>query len=200
MHSMAKSATLDVRERRRVETIRRIHACAQALALDHGLDGFSMDDLADAAEVSRRTLFNYVAGKDAAVLGPDVAFVPAVADAFASGGPTGRLVDDLAALVISMLENHDLRAEEIARGKLLLAREPRLMALAHQRFECRAAEVLSLIEHREGAAFDPERGRVVIHVLAALFDVALAAYVERPDRALGEIFLEAVDAARSAFA
>lgn len=183
-----------------METARRIHACAQNLALEHGLDGFNMDELADAAEVSRRTLFNYVAGKDAAVLGPDVAFVPEVAEAFVTGGPTGRLVDDLAVLVISMLDNHDLRAEEIARGKVLLAREPRLMSLAHQRFESRAAEVLDLIERREGPGFDPERGRVVIHVLAALFDVALETYVERPDRALGEIFFDAVDAARSAFA
>ena len=45
----------------------------ERLADDRGFDGFTMDELAAAAAVSRRTLFNHVSGKLEAVLGPPAA-------------------------------------------------------------------------------------------------------------------------------
>jgi len=67
MHYMSRSAT--TRSGRRQETSYRISQCAQRLTEDRGLDGFTMDELAEAAGVSRRTLFNYFPGKVDAVLG-----------------------------------------------------------------------------------------------------------------------------------
>ena len=58
MHFMGQSATL-TRERKRRETADRITACAQELTEARGLDGFTMEDLAAEAHVSRRTRFNY---------------------------------------------------------------------------------------------------------------------------------------------
>ena len=74
MHFMTQSAIQvteqgDTRADRRRLTAHRITGCAQRLTLERGLDGFTMDDLAALAEVSRRTLFNYFPGKDDAVLG-----------------------------------------------------------------------------------------------------------------------------------
>ena len=70
---LSESATLPPttwgRADKRALTARRIVLCAQELTLEHGLDGFTMDDLAQRAEVSRRTLFNYFPSKDDAVLG-----------------------------------------------------------------------------------------------------------------------------------
>ena len=68
LHFVSESAT-GLRELKKVETTRRITLCAQRLTDERGLDGFTMDDLAEAAEVSRRTLFNYFPGKVDAVLG-----------------------------------------------------------------------------------------------------------------------------------
>ena len=65
---MTESA-ISLREQKRWETSRRITLCAQRLTDAHGIDGFTMDELADAAEVSRRTLFNYFPSKTDAVLG-----------------------------------------------------------------------------------------------------------------------------------
>ena len=73
----------------------RIVRCAQRLCLNAGFDGFTMDELAEAAEVSRRTLFNYFPSKVDAVLGaaeaPDLASpgLQEVADRFRDGGPHG---------------------------------------------------------------------------------------------------------------
>lgn len=200
MHYMSESAIIDLREAHRRETARRINSCAQQLAETRGLDGFSMDDLATAAGVSRRTLFNYFAGKDAAVLGDPLTLDATLAGQFVAGGPTGQLVDDLVALVLPALANQELKADDIARVRRLMAAEPRLVALAHQRFEVMGAELLELVSTREGAAHDATRARIVIHVLAALFDIALSAFVEDPDREFPELFGDLVRRARSAFA
>ncbi len=51
-----------------------------------------MEDLADAAGVSRRTLFNYFPGKDAAVLGDPLEPEPEPTERFVRGGPvTGEI-------------------------------------------------------------------------------------------------------------
>jgi hypothetical protein len=57
-----------------------------------------------------------------------------------------------------------------------------------------------MIATREGASFDEPRARAVVHVMAALFDLAMATYVDTPDRDFLDLFAETVRSARSAFA
>ena len=196
---MVKSAGSG-RDSRRHSTQRRISRSAQQLAAAHGLDGFTMDDLAAAAEVSRRTLFNYFPGKDAAVLGSSPELDPAAAETFRAGGPTGHLVDDLMVIVATVAEDEDLSREEVRTVHDLMAAEPRLFAAARDQFEEMVQGLLGLIESREGPAYDEERARVVVRVLAALFDLALTDYVTRPDRDLMDLFAATLDKARAAFA
>ncbi|WP_426565333.1 TetR/AcrR family transcriptional regulator [Angustibacter sp. McL0619] len=178
----------------------RIHTCAQQLAEQHGLDGFSMDDLAEAADVSRRTLFNYFAGKDDAVLGDPLELDPELTDRFVAGGPTGHLVDDMVALIETTFDAGEINRDEVARARRLLATEPRLMAAAHQRFAAIGAEVVELIAAREGDRHDPAQARVVVHVLAVLFDLALTAFIADPHGDLRGLFDDAIRRARTAFA
>ena len=200
LHYVTLSANVDRRELRRAETARRIHVCAQELAIERGLDGFSMEDLATAADVSRRTLFNYFHGKDAAVLGETPEFDPALVEVFVAGGPHGNLTDDVVALVGSFLGGDGLQREDVARLKELMAREPRLISLVHDRFEERAEQLAGYIQAREGASFDTARTRVLVHVMGALFDYAMTTYLEQPDRELGDLYAEAVGLTRNAFA
>ncbi len=107
---------MTLREQKRWETSHRITLCAQRLTDEHGHDGFTMDDLADAAEVSRRTLFNYFPSKTDAVLGAPPEIPDAVVDTFRAGGPHGHLIDDLTELVRAAM-GADFGA---ARARLLL--------------------------------------------------------------------------------
>ena len=63
-----------------------------------------MDELADAAEVSRRTLFNYFPSKTDAVLGEHPEIPEADLATFVAGGPHGNLVHDVAELARIALE------------------------------------------------------------------------------------------------
>lgn len=56
------------RDRKKREVRERILAAAAALFREKGFDGVSMDEIAEVADVARKTLFNHVQSKEAAVV------------------------------------------------------------------------------------------------------------------------------------
>ena len=58
-----------IREQKRRETLQRIRDEAAQLVRARGYDNVTVDDICDAASISRRTFFNYVDSKDEAILG-----------------------------------------------------------------------------------------------------------------------------------
>jgi AcrR family transcriptional regulator len=65
------SVTSGLRERKKLATRLALHRAALELVATSGLDGVSVDAVAERAEVSPRTFFNYFPTKDDAVLGLD---------------------------------------------------------------------------------------------------------------------------------
>jgi len=188
-----KSAT-----QRRSETSDRITLCAQKLTDEQGLDGFTMDDLAEAAAVSRRTLFNYFPGKVDAVLGLFPVLDPDAVAVFCAGGPHHDLVQDLRALVVPLLRTEMMGRDVLARGRRIMLANPRLIARAHECYTEISAEVVDHIATREGPTFAALRARVAVSVLAALFDSALDEYLVDPEeRPILVHFDESLRTARS---
>lgn len=200
MHSMDESATL--RERRRLDTERKITTCAQRLTDEHGLDGFTMEDLAEAAAVSRRTLFNYFPSKIDAVLGNHPDLPPSVIATFCAGGPHGHVVDDLGELATVLLSSKVLTREEMDLGRRIVTTTPRLLAAAHERFEQLSGEFVDMILAREGEQFGADRARLLIRLIVAIFDGCMTANDDEQDvdRPLADIFTEKLGMARALLA
>jgi AcrR family transcriptional regulator len=192
---VSESAT--TREQRRQATAYRISVCAQTLTEERGLDGFTMEDLAAQAGVSRRTLFNYFPGKLDAVLGvPPVLSEESLAR-FRSRGAGSNLVQDLRDLGYELLNATELSREDVARGRRILLANPRLLAAAHDRFLTMSGQIVEEIRAREGAAFDGARAQVAVRLLAALFDAALESFLDDPhERPLADAYDDALRAAR----
>ncbi|WP_086678546.1 TetR/AcrR family transcriptional regulator [Amycolatopsis pretoriensis] len=63
--------TLDLRARKKAATRQSLHEAALHLAMERGLDGVTVEDIADAVGVSRRTFSNYFTNKEDAILHAD---------------------------------------------------------------------------------------------------------------------------------
>lgn len=137
-----------------------------------------MDELARAAEVSRRTLFNYFPSKIDAVLGDWDSLDPEAVATFRAGGPTGDLVLDLRDLVVRLLDTQDIERETLVLGRRILTENVRLLSAIHQRHEAISAEIVEHIVAREGKAFDRARANVAIALLAAVFHSAIENYLD----------------------
>lgn len=173
----------------------RIVGCAQTLAEERGLDGFTMDDVAARAGVSRRTLFNYVVGKLDAVLGLPAGPDPARFAEFRAGGPTGDLADDLTSTISAVLDAKRRPVEEWERMRALIASDARLHRAMTDRFAVLSDFLAGALLEREGERFSPLQARAAATVVAGLFDVALDAYVADPATTLAEYYLTAFDGA-----
>lgn len=69
------SQVIDLRERKKVATRAALRRAALDLVLVHGPEGATVDEIAAAAGVSRRTFFNYFATRDQALAAIDPASV-----------------------------------------------------------------------------------------------------------------------------
>lgn len=190
---MAQSATA-----RKTATSERITLCAQLLADEHGLDGFTMDELATAAEVSRRTLFNHFPGKVDAVLGPRIHLDEDAVALFREGGPDHDLLRDLRTLVQPLFQNKLVDREVLPRWRRVMLANPRLILAVHEFYEELSAEIVDHIATREGPAFTKHRAQVAIKLLATLFDAALESFLaDGRARSFGYHFDETLRTARS---
>ena len=104
--------TTSLRERKKSATRHALHLAALQLVAGRGLDDVSVDDIAERADVSPRTFFNYFPSKVDAVIGLDPAAPQELFDAFASR-PAGE------SAVEAMRAVHRERAAEMAEDREL---------------------------------------------------------------------------------
>ena len=179
-------------------TAHRITVCAQRLTDERGFDGFTMDDLAKAAGVSRRTLFNYFPSKVDAVLGHGPEISEEVVQEFRDRGPTGDLIEDMGALISRILTVKGFDRDEAEVARRVLRSTPRLHDAAHARFESITRDFTALLQEREGAGFTEQRGRILLMLVIALHDVVLDQVLADPTGRLsmGEAYVDALRTAR----
>jgi len=162
------------RELKRYETAKRLQQCALDLTVEHGFDGWTIDELAEAADVSRRTVFNYFEGKAEVVLGPDPEVDDECLETFVNGGPTGKLLDDLLVLAREATQEKTGSEQYIAAVRTAVMNDPHLHRLVQERFEVAATLLGDCLQQREGDDYPVARARTLLRMLMVFFDDALA--------------------------
>ena len=117
------------RELKRRETRERIVDSATDLVEEHGFDNVTVKDICAKAGISRRTFFNYMDGKDEAVLGP--APLTVTDDALRRIAETQA--DNLVDLIISATSHPRSDIPDhatVERRRAIFAANPTLTALA----------------------------------------------------------------------
>lgn len=93
--------TSGLRERKKLATRLALHEAALRLVAERGLDRVSVDDIAERADVSPRTFFNYFPTKDDAVLGLDPAAPARQAEAIAARPADESAVEAMRAVAVA---------------------------------------------------------------------------------------------------
>lgn len=204
---MTNSASSDggLRERKRAATHSAITSVARALTAEHGLAGFTVEELCEQVGISRRTFFNYFPAKEDAVLGAPAALPEELTEPFIAAGSAGpglspTLLRDLVDLAVAHMESMAVSRAELAQFKDALNTEPRLvfkLMQGNREADERLCRLIALREHRDPT--DPEVTAVAT-VFSALLQRAVPEFFDPGNsRSYRAVLTSAVEPARAAF-
>jgi AcrR family transcriptional regulator len=169
-----------LRERKKQRTRALIEATALRLFLERGFEAVTIAEIAHAAEVDAKTIYNYFPSKPDLVFQRLEAFEQALLDAVRERA-AGESI--LAAFARFVLDSQGVLAEEQASEQLrainrMISASPALLAHEEQVFARFTASLAALIAEETGARPDDVQPSVVAHALIG-FHRSLVQYVRR---------------------
>ena len=106
----ATEAPISLRERKKLATRRLLRRAALDLVAERGLTNVTVEDIAEAADVSPRTFFNYFPSKEAALFGGDPERAVELRERVATGAPGKSALD---ALRVVLAQDSEEMADEL---------------------------------------------------------------------------------------
>jgi AcrR family transcriptional regulator len=185
-----------LRERKKAAVRLALHEAALELVTEQGLENVTVEAIAEAALVSRRTFSNYFAGKEEALVYHDALraqlLVQHLRDRPAGESPRTALAHAVEQFVA---DTDQLDARRVAQHRLL-RRHPALVA---HRAAAYASTERALAEEIGRRLPDDASAQLRARVLAATFLATLRAatahWIEAPERSLREIVAQAMELA-----
>lgn len=107
------------RERKRRQTRERIEAAALALFLERGFDGTTIEDITEAADVSKRSFFDYFPSKEEVVFAWQDGFTDELTAAIAAQPKDASMVEIIEGALISALETASSDPQRLSIGALI---------------------------------------------------------------------------------
>lgn len=207
---MNESANIEggLRERKRAATRAAITATARSLTAERGLNGYTVEEVCERADISRRTFFNYFPSKEDAIVGHvDDDVPPHVVARFVEGGAgsaagtiSESMLSDLVRLSLELSEQMSSSEEETCQLIGVVQKEPQLMLRIIGASEEREAQFARMLAAREGVATDHPVVRMAVVLMSNIARRTSAEYFsEDNSRPYKELLLENVEAARTLF-
>lgn len=179
---------MGLRERKKAATRQALYEAAVRLATEQGVENVTVEAIADAANVSRRTFSNYFSGKEEALLHADRVWMGRLLD-LVRGRPAeespwtsvGRAVAQL----IAERDDHDPRRLAARR---LLRNHPSLIAHQTAVYAGVERDLAAEVATRMPAGPDvPLRSRVLAATLLTTVRVTSLYWLEHPDDGLPDL-------------
>jgi AcrR family transcriptional regulator len=148
-----------LRDRKRKETRERLTRAAKALFLKRGYEATTLDDIAAAADVSRRTFFHYFKSKEDVVAAWQDEFSAALVDAVAARPQDEPLMSVAENALIASIGRFD-REEATALGRLIQT-TPALRARDQAKYEGLERALAAALASRPEGKRDPLQARFV---------------------------------------
>ncbi|ROS57797.1 TetR/AcrR family transcriptional regulator [Frigoribacterium sp. PhB24] len=193
---------------RRLRTRFELTAVARRLTAEHGLAGFTIEELCASVGISRRTFFNHFASKDDVVVGIALDDDDEALDGYASSRrdprlpPLSTVFDDLGALVVDRIESVGLTRGQAADFKAALDREPRLFGAMLRQGDEQRRRIVAAVAAHEGLAEGDPRIDVAVTLLTGLVQRAFELFFftdGRPDERFDTVLGDQLVIARELF-
>ncbi|MFB7247923.1 TetR/AcrR family transcriptional regulator [Streptomyces populi] len=160
---------MGLRERKKLQTAMRIYRTAVALFAERGFDNVSVQEIADAAEVSKMTVFNYFGTKEDLVFSPIEEHFGDLARAVRERRSGESAVDAVRRQFLELVENRDpsvgLHSEPFARQVHRVVREtPVLMERAFLAAQKGTRDLAAALAEETG---DPTLATIAAAMLSA---------------------------------
>ncbi|MGW3203626.1 TetR/AcrR family transcriptional regulator [Streptomyces sp. NPDC001135] len=172
--------TMGLRERKKRQTAMRIYRVAIGLFAERGFDNVSVQEIADAAEVSKMTVFNYFGTKEDLVFRPMEEHFGDAARAVRERQPGESAVAAVRRQFLDMVESRDpaigLNPEPISRqARELVVRTPVLMERVFLAAQKGTRELAGLLAAETG-------DMMLATIAAAMLSAARNALIEEHHR------------------
>ena len=175
------------RERKKQATRGALSEAALHLSLEHGVENVTIEQIADAADVSLRTFFNYFSGKEEAVVAGDSARGELLLERFRDRPAGESVLEALQAAVQAHVE--DLTEETRMEALRMMRRSPSLLAPQLAAYAERERELAVAIGERLGEIDPDDEGTPEVGLHAALvaavamaaMRIAMQRWTDRPE-------------------
>jgi AcrR family transcriptional regulator len=173
------SPSSGLRERKRAQIHARIQAEAMRLFLERGFDGTTLDDVAHAAGVSRRSLFHYFGSKEEIVFSTKADFPDLIAQAVGLRPAGEPLLDMVENALLSMATRYrSTQTRDFAR---LIRDTPALRAGDQAKYEQVEQVLANALADRKGLARSDIACRVTAASAIGILKLAVGAWVDGQD-------------------
>lgn len=153
-----------LRARRRQRMADEIELAALRLFAERGPDSVTVDDIAAAADISRRTFFRYFASKDDVLHGNPERQRDIVVETAESTPATTTPQGLVRRILLALTADLDDRREALLLRKEIAAKAPHAMAQGHSRYGSLVATVIELLTAHMGVDPDSDlRPHVFVH-------------------------------------
>jgi AcrR family transcriptional regulator len=192
-------STPGLRERKKLRTRQSLVDAAYALFARQGFAATTVEQIADAVEVSARTFHRYFASKEDVALSVLTEQHDALVEALRTrpaGEPVMTAIRNAAVGVLRTYEaDEDCDAFRFHQMQKLIANSPALRAAAAEHGTARTAEVAKLVGTRMGVdpAADPRPGLVAAVALCAAPAAVDARREHEPSRPASELYGQVFD-------
>lgn len=201
---MAFAEGMGLRERKKLQTAIRIYRTAVALFDEKGFDAVSVQEIADASEVSKMTVFNYFGTKEDLVFKPMEEHFSDPARAVRERPPGESALEAVRRQFLEMIEARDpsvgLNAEPFARRiRSVILATPVLRERAYLTAEKGARELADLLIEETG---ERTSSLIVAATLTTVRQVLVEEHHLRIDagESVEEVAADAAERAERAFA
>ena len=182
--------TAGLRERKKLRTRNAIQKEALRLFLKKGFEETTIEDIAEAVEISPSTFFNYFPSKEAVVFQDDLD--PLILAEFAAQPAGVSVIGALRRAMKKVLSRQAVRDDAFVRERIeLVTRTPELRAAMLDQFAQQVEVMAELIARRAGK--DPN-DFAVRNMAGALLGVLIAAYFATAEHP-GTDFIDQLDRA-----